>query len=146
MSHNIFRNLFHRVIWIVSILTAIAISSCARRASFNASTIVPAAEGKVKVKKDKNNNYAVDVDVRNLADPKRLAQPRNVYVVWMETERNGIQNLGQLNTSSGLFSSNLKASLGTVTPYKPTRVFITGENTANIQYPSSYVVLDSPSF
>jgi ribosomal protein S9 len=120
--------------------------SCSRKISFATSTVVPAAEGTVKVKKDNNNNYAIKVDVRNLAEPNRLPQPQNVYVVWIETERNGTQNLGQLNTSSGLFSNALKASLETVTAYKPIRLFITGENEANVTYPGNYVVLNTTTF
>lgn len=146
MSQIIPHSLFSRAMLLLSAIAIITLSSCARKVSFDNSTIAPAADGKVKVKKDKNNNYAVDIEVSNLADPKRLAQPKNVYVVWMETERNGMQNLGQLKTSSGLFSNNLKASLEAVTPYKPMRLFITGEDAANIQYPSSYVVLNTTSF
>lgn len=93
--------------------------------SFNTSSVVSAAKGKVRVKKD-NNNYAADIEVSNLAEPKRLARPKNMYVVWMETQRNGLQNLEQQNTASSLFAKNLKASLKTVTPYKPVRIFITG--------------------
>lgn len=121
-------------------------SSCARKISFATSTVVPAAEGTVKVKKDGNNNFAIKVDIKNLAEPNRLPQPQNMYVVWIQTEKNGIQNLGQLNTSSGLFSSTLKASLETVTPYKPTRLFVTGENAANVIYPGNYVVLNTDAF
>src|SRR5688572_22828427 len=96
MLQYILHNRIYMTMVIVSIITIVAISSCARKANFNASTVVPAAEGKVKVTKDKNNNYVVDIDVNNLAEPSRLAQPRDVYVVWMETEKNGMQNLGQL--------------------------------------------------
>lgn len=120
--------------------------SCSRKISFATSTVVPAAEGTVKVKKDNNNNYVVNVEVKHLAEPGRLPQPQNVYVVWVETESNGTQNLGRLNTSSGLFSSTLKASLETVTPYKPIRVFITGESSADVIYPGKYVVLNTTSF
>lgn len=146
MTQAIGYNLFQKTMIAMSIIVLVALSSCARKVGFDNSPVVPAAEGKVKVKKDGNKNYAVDVKVSNLAEPGRLAQPKDVYVVWMETERNGIQNLGQLKTSSGLFSDNLKASLETVTPYKPIRIFITGENAANIQYPSSFVVLNTRSF
>jgi hypothetical protein len=120
--------------------------SCARKISFATSTVVPAAEGTVKVKKDNNDNYAIKVEVKNLAEPHRLPQPRKVYVVWMQTANNGIQNLGQLSTSSGLFSSTLKASIEAVTAYKPTRLFITGEDAANVAYPGNYVVLNTSSF
>ena len=127
-------------------LVVFLLLSCAKKMHFTTSTVVPAAQGSVKVKKDNNNNYAIDIDVRNLADPKRLQSPKNVYVVWAETAQNGVQNLGQLNTSSGLLSSALKASLKTVTASKPTRVFITGEEQSNVQYPNAYVVLSTNSF
>lgn len=121
-------------------------ASCSRKVGFATSTVVPAADGKVKVKKDNNNNYAVDVTVKHLAEPNRLPQPKDVYVVWIETERNGVQNLGQLATSSGFLSSTLKAELKAVTPYKPSRVFITGEDAATVNYPGSYVVLNTSDF
>jgi hypothetical protein len=63
------------------------------------------------------------VEVENLAEPNRLPQPQNVYVVWAETGQ-GPQNLGQLKTSTGLFSSKLKAQLETVTPYQPSRILL----------------------
>lgn len=147
MNANLFfpttRKSLRLVSFCVLLITCI---SCARKISFATSTVVPAAEGTVKVKKDNNNNYAVEVDVRNLAEPARLPQPKNVYVVWLQTENNGTQNLGRLNTSSGLFSSTLKASLKTVTPYKPVRIFVTGESSADVTYPGNYVVLNTRSF
>ncbi len=148
MRRNILQKSLIQVkyILIVFLSASIFVSSCARKINFATSTIVPAAEGTVKIKEDKNNNYAVDVEVRHLAEPNKLPMSKNVYVVWVETERNGVQNLGQLNTSSGLLSSTLKASLQAVTPYKPTRLFITGEDAATVQYPGNYVVLNTTSF
>ena len=143
--HNI--SLFRFFFFSLLIFSAmVLLSSCATRAKFGASTIVPAAEGEVKVKKDDNNNYKVEVSVVNLAEPNRLAQPQNVYVVWAENENAGAQNLGQLKTSTGFFTGKLKASLETVLPFKPRRVFITGENAATVQYPGSFVVLNTSSF
>jgi len=106
---------------------------------------VPAAEGQVKVKKDDNNNYSVKVSVENLAEANRLPQPKSVYVVWADTP-NGVQNLGQLNVDKGFLSGKLKANLETVTPYKPSRVFVTAEDAATVSYPGSYVVLNTNSF
>ena len=129
---------------IAALLLFVAVA-CNRKIAFNNSTVVPAAEGYVKVKKDKNNNRAIEVSVRNLAEAKRLASPQNLYVVWIETPE-GVKNLGQLKTGTGLLSNTLKASLETVTPYKPTRLFITAENDASIQYPGAQVVLSTSSF
>ncbi|MEJ7829333.1 MAG: hypothetical protein WKF91_14080 [Segetibacter sp.] len=110
------------------------------------STMVPAAQGKVKVKKDNNNNYKIDVSLVNLAPPERLQPPYSTYVVWIETAQNGTQNIGQLNSSSGLLSKTLKANLDAVSPYKPIRLFITAENNGAIQYPGATVVLSTENF
>ena len=114
---------------------------CSKKLSFATSPVIPAAHGSVRIDRDKNENYTIEVEVTNLAEPKNLQPPRETYVVWMETKKNGIKNIGQLNTSSGFFSSALKASLKTVTPNKPTRFFITAEDKGDVQYPGSQVVL-----
>ena len=122
-----------------------ALGSCATKTKFQTSTVVPAASGEVKVKRDNNNNYKIEIDVENLAEPNRLPQPQNVYVVWAETPQ-GVQNLGQLKTSTGLFSSKLKASLEAVSPYKPTRVFVTAEGGPSVTTPGYYTVLNTTNF
>jgi hypothetical protein len=119
--------------------------SCARKISFMTSSVVPAAEGTVKLKKDNNNNYNVSLEVMRLAEPERLQPPKDNYVVWMNTEQNGTQNIGKLETSSGLLSKTLKSSLETVTPFKPSDFFITAEDDAVVQYPSGQVVLRTKS-
>jgi hypothetical protein len=127
------------------IMVAACLASCSNSLKFVPSTIVPGAEGKVNVKTDKNRNYAIDVNVRNLADPSLLKDPKANYVVWMETQNNGTQNLGRLTTSRGLFSKAMKGSLETVTPHVPIKFLITAENQADAQYPSSETILTSES-
>jgi hypothetical protein len=116
-------------------------SACSRKLSFKESAIVPAAQGSVKYKKDKNDNYAIDLSVRHLSPPDRLVVSRKTYVVWLKTDRNGIKNLGQLKASGGLFSKKLKSDLETVTTFEPRGFFITAERTADIGYPEGQVVL-----
>ncbi len=123
-----------------------SLESCARKIAFTTSTVVPAAQGSAKVKKDKNDNYNIELNVIRLADPKRLNPPKDTYIVWMETEQNGTKNIGQLKTSSSLFSKTLKSSLETVTSFKPTRFFVTAEDNANIQHPGMQVVLRTEPF
>lgn len=135
----------HCVRLVLICCTAGLLSSCATRLNFAPSTVVPGAEGKVKIKRDGNNNYSVSINVQNLAEPNRLPQPQNVYVVWADTPQ-GPQNLGQLRTSSGLFGGKMKASLETVTPYRPSRIFVTAENTATVPAPGFYVVMNTRSF
>lgn len=135
-----------RISLIIIFGLALLSSSCARKVNFSSSTVVPAAEGRVKVKKDRNSNYAVDIKIKNLTEASRLPYPKDLYVVWVETDRNGVQNLGRLNTSTSIVSKTYKASMNAVTPYRPVRVFITGEDDATIFYPGSYTVLSTRSF
>lgn len=116
-------------------------SSCASKFVFNTSEVVPAAEGSVKVKKDKNNNYKIDLHVKNLADPKKLTPPKEMYIVWMETEQSGTKNIGQLKTSKGIFSSKLNSSLSTVTAFHPRTFFITAEDESTTQFPDGEKIL-----
>lgn len=124
------------------LFTIVVLQSCdTTKYIFSISSVVPAAEGFVKVKKDKNSNYNIDLDVKNLAESKRLSPTKETYIVWMETEQNGSKNIGQLKTSSGVLSNALTSSLKTVATFKPTGFFITAENDANIQYPDGQTVL-----
>jgi hypothetical protein len=122
------------------IICFLFMSSCARKMTFGVSSVVPAAKGSVKVKTDKNKNYAIDMRITNLAEPGRLTPPRRTYVVWMETSE-GIKNIGQLRTSSGLLSKAMRAHLKTVTTFKPESFFITAEDDASVTMPGSTVVL-----
>jgi hypothetical protein len=122
------------------------LSSCARKINFQSSSIVPAARGDVKVKKDNNNNYHIQISLNNLAESKRLDPPKSTYVVWMETADNITKNIGQINSSTGFLSNKLKASFETVSSSKPTRIFITAEDDAGTQYPGSQLVMATRNF
>lgn len=126
---------------VVVVFFVLSLSSCSRKLAFARSPVVPAAHGEVTIDKDENKNYAIEVNVTNLAEPKNLQPPRETYVVWMETKENGTKNIGQLNTSTSFFSSALKASLKTVSVNKPTGFFITAEDNGNTLNPSSMMVL-----
>lgn len=136
---------FNKLI-IISLSVLFVLSSCSKKISFDTSTIVPAAQGAVKIKKDNNKNHTIDIKIKNLAEPDRLQPAKSVYVVWMVTDDNGVKNIGQLISSKGLFSSLLEASLKTVTPFVPTRIFITAEENSDITVPNSEVILNTRSF
>ncbi|MDA3930485.1 MAG: hypothetical protein PF541_16165 [Prolixibacteraceae bacterium] len=57
------------------------------------------------------------------------------------TDDNITKNVGQIVSSTGSFSSKLKASFETVSSFSPNKIFITAENEADVQYPYSEVVL-----
>jgi hypothetical protein len=125
----------------VVLFASLFFQSCSEKMTFVNSSVVPSAQGSVKIKKDGNNNYAIDLNTMRLAEPDRLSPPKSVYVVWMNTEQNGTKNIGQMETSSSLLNSTLKSSLKTVTTYKPTGFFITAENDGKIHQPEGVVVL-----
>ena len=122
------------------------LTGCSRKVSFLTSTVVPAAQGKVKIKRDNNKNYKIEMEIENLTQPDRLQPSRKAYVVWMTGDDNSVKNLGQVTTSTGLLSFKLKASFETVSPIKPKRIFITAEDNAAISYPGSQLVLTTDIF
>ncbi|MEO7800563.1 MAG: hypothetical protein ABIR81_01110 [Ginsengibacter sp.] len=129
-----------KTVFIVGMLSFV-MSACSKKMMFQSSTVVPAAEGSIKYKKDKNNNYKIDINVVHLANSDKLTPARSTYVVWMETKNSGVKNLGQLKSSSSLLSSALKGSLNAVSSFEPQGFFITAEDDANISYPGTQVVL-----
>ena len=140
--HNLRKVLFG--IFIAALL--ISLSSCSKKIAFLPSSVVPAAEGQVKVKTDNNKNQAIEIEIVNLAEPQNLQPPKQMYIVWMETDRGENKNLGQIKSSTGRFSKNLKATFETVTSYQPVRIFITAENDSNAEYPSRERVLTTNQF
>lgn len=115
-------------------------NSCSKKIAFQSSSVVPAAEGTVKVTKDNNSNYVIRLELSNLAEPEKLQPSKQTYVVWMETDQERAKNLGQINSSTSLLSKRLKASFETVSSVKPTKIFITAEDDATVQYPGMLVL------
>jgi hypothetical protein len=121
-------------------------SSCAVKKSFMDSPVVPAAEGTVKVKRDKNMNYNIQVNVTGLAEVERLQTNKNNYVVWMITDQGRTENLGQFKISNSMFSKKLQASIETSSSYKPSKIFITAEMNTDVMSPSEEIILTTDSF
>jgi len=143
ISNQITKKIFHGIL--LTIITLFVVS-CVNTVPFLTSPVVPAATGTVKIKKDDNQNYAIKVQVENLAEVERLQSSKQMYIVWMETERGNAENLGQLNSSSGFMSKKLSASLETVSSFKPVRFFVTTEFTRNVRYPGSEEILTTDRF
>ena len=116
-------------------------SSCAKKITFLTSSVVPAAEGQISVKNDKNNNYNIQMQITNLADIERLQPAKKSYVVWMETADNLPKNIGRISSSN-----KLKVSFETVSPMRPTKIFITAEDDEATQYTGTMVVLTTDRF
>lgn len=134
------------LIGLAAMLVTVLITSCSTKAAFLISTVVPAARGSVRVTRDNNQNYIIQLDIVNLAEPERLTPPKKLYVVWMVTDQKLTKNIGQIHSSSSPFSPKLKADFKTSSAFKPAKIFITAEDDANVQYSSSTVVLSTRDF
>jgi hypothetical protein len=126
--------------------TILLIASCATNQTFLNSTVVPGATGSVKIQKDKNDNYLIKMQIFDLAKVERLQTSKTAYVVWLEAEGGGFENLGQLNSETGFLSKQRKASFKTTSESKPVRIFITAESESNVDYPNTMEVLTTDKF
>lgn len=125
---------------------AFTFTACTKKVSFLNSSVVPAARGTVKVSKDKNQNYVINLDISNLAEVSHLSPPGKTYIVWMEAAKNKTKNIGQIDSSTKTFSNKLEASFESTSPIKPTKIFITAEDDASVEYPSDQIVLTTNRF
>lgn len=105
--------------------------------NFVNSTIAPAATGTINVKKDKNKNYKVTVNVSNLAESNKLTPAKATYLVWMEGDDNSVKKLGQIAPRG----KALRGELITTAISKPKEVFVTAEDNPEIAYPAGDVIL-----
>jgi hypothetical protein len=118
----------------------------AKKVVFLSSSIVPAARGFVKVKRDINENYLIEVKISNLAEVNRLQPMKQAYIVWMITDHEITKRLGQINSSKTFLSTKLKASFKKVLSSKPIKIFLTAENDAGVQSPDEQVILTTDRF
>lgn len=139
MAQRIFLGIF-------VIIMVISFTSCSKKIPFSNSSVVPVAEGYIKVKNDDNNNFVIKLKVTDLAEVEKLGTSKLTYVAWMETDRGEMKNLGQLNSSTSLFSKRRSASLQTISSFTPIKIFITSEYDINVKYPGSQVVLSTENF
>jgi len=118
----------------------------AKKVGFLSSLVVPAARGYVKVKRDINENYLIQVKISNLAEVNRLQPSKQFYVVWMITDREITDNIGQIDSSTTFLSTKLKASFKSVSASKPIKIFITAEEDPSTQSPDERIILSTDRF
>ncbi len=128
------------------IVILFSINACTKKIAFLTSSVVPAARGDVKVNKDKNMNYVIQVHISELAEVSRLSPPKQSYVIWMVTDQNITKNIGKIDSKMGGLSKQLSASFETVSAFKPNKIFITAEDDASVQLPNSQIILSTDNF
>ena len=136
----IFRN-SHLLLIVLMMVAMLSITSCSSKAAFQTSSVIPAARGYVNVKQDRDQNFIIEVKLDYLSEADRLDPPKKTYVIWMESSNNATKNIGQINSSTGFMSNNLKADFQTSSSYKPARIYITAEDDGTVSYPGPVTVL-----
>ncbi|MDN3686487.1 hypothetical protein [Cyclobacterium jeungdonense] len=139
-STSSFRNSF------IAVLLIFSFAACSTKITFPVSRVVPAAEPEAKVSKTKEGTYDISLNVSNLALPERLSPPKKFYMVWIDTPDQGIKKLGEIANNSGIFRNRGKAAFEASTLYRPNMILVTAENSLEVAYPGSHVVLKSRRF
>ncbi|MEJ6981275.1 hypothetical protein WG906_12480 [Pedobacter sp. P351] len=134
------------ILLILALTITIVLGSCAQRVRFRPSKLVPSAQGYVKITKDESQNHTIKIKVSNVSTPQKLYPSKEVYVVWIETEKNGVKKLGQLEGFLRYGSNRPGGTLNTVTPFKPIKIFITAEDTGSSNVPGSQILLQTRNF
>lgn len=146
MKPKITNKLKKRIFPAITLLLLFLFATCTQKIEFLNSSVVPAAKGTVHVKQDKNNNYAIQVTIVDLAEVERLQTAKQTYVVWIETETGTAENVGQLKSSTGFLSKQHKATLETVSSFKPFKLFVTAEEGIDVRDPDSQIILTTEYF
>lgn len=123
-----------------------SVDASAKKVKFLNSTVVPAARGFVKITRDKNLNYMININISNLAEVFRLEPSKLTYIVWMVTNEETTMNMGKISSTAGFLSKKLMAKFETVTSLKPVQIFISAEDDPSRQYPGEQVVLSTNKF
>ena len=111
--------------------------SSGREYQMQANDSVPAANGTVNAKRDKDNHDTkIDIKVNNLASPSSLSPSESVYIVWVKPTGDPPVKKGAIG-----LDNNLKGELNVVTTAKDFEVFVTGEPGASVTEPSGPEVL-----
>ena len=97
-----------------------------------------AGEGNVKAKEGANGNTELEVRVKHLAPPTKLASDASVYVVWIQPGDGAIQNVGALEVDD-----DLVGELRTTTAHRAFKLSVTPEPSARMEKPTHAAVFTS---
>lgn len=95
-------------------------------------------EGTVQVTEGDNGNTQLEVRVKHLSSPSKVAADASVYVVWVQPRNGEIQNVGALRVDE-----DLVGILETTTPHRSFTVTITPEPSSRMAAPTHPAVFTS---
>ena len=143
---------------VIAVLTIFGAGSCARKSVATAKAASPATEtaaivipdeakGKVQIKRDVNSNYVIQINLRELEAVNKIEPTsKKVYIVWMDADNKMVRNLGQINSNAGWLTDKSKASFEAVSEFRPTKIFISEEETASVKKPAIKVIWSTNRF
>ena len=102
------------------------------------SPVVPAATGEITTAEGDNGNLQLEIDVKFLAPPEKVAAGASVYVVWLEQVGAPPQNVGALRVGE-----DRRGSLHTVTAFHRFNLMITAEANSTTAVPTGPRVLSA---
>ena len=129
-----------RVVMLVT-FCLLASAGCAHKVMFQGSPLQPAADAKVKVRLDQNQNTLVELELEHVAPADRLWPPRMVYVVWAESTDGKLSQLGQLRVNE-----KREAHFNGTTALERFRLVITAEDDPLPEQPSQPYMLATDFF
>jgi hypothetical protein len=92
---------------------------------------LPAADGTIKVKQERNGNNSVKVEVEHMAAASQIVEGATTYVVWLKPQDGEPENVGVLR-----LDDKKKGKLETTTAFKDFDVMITAEPHGNVSEPA----------
>ena len=142
-----------------ALLMLLFLYSCAKKTTAVNKTEVPSPaeapsatvpienKGQVQIKRDATGNYVVQINLRELEEINKLeATSKKAYIVWMNADNEMTKNLGQINSNSGWLSDKTKAYFEATSAAKPTKIFITEEDMADVKKPGKKIIWSTNSF
>jgi hypothetical protein len=125
----------------LTLVTLIALGAVACGSPAQALSTAPEntfGEGTVQAKGDANGNTSVEVIVKQMSAPKRVASDATVYVVWIQARTGDIQNAGALT-----LDGDFVGKLNTTTPHRAFTLTVTPEASAAVGAPAHKAVFTS---
>lgn len=126
---------------ILTVMLMLPLACQAQKIPFAQSSVVPAAEGYVKLSTDRNKNNIINIRIKFLAKIEKLDPNMKTYVVWMVTDKESIINIGRINSSK-----SLDVSFTTISSFQPIKIFITAEVNESTKTPGDKIVLTTNNF
>jgi hypothetical protein len=144
---------------VVVIFTMLLLGSCAKKSVAPGKTeaaptetpgttiAVPAeTKGQVEIKRDINSNYVIQISLKDLEAVNTVDPSKKAYIVWMNTDKQMVKNLGQISSKTGWLADKSKSFFEAVSEFKPTKIFITEEDIVTATKPGMKIIWSTSRF